>query len=161
MECDWKGHVSTPWSFFKGWDYLLFLFHSPSFCLGCDGWSSSSTLNTMRFRNGRVGEVREVGSLMVLWSSFVMTVLGCLHENTELSILCKYSVLQFLQLYAILQCTWANTKVLDFNKWSVNGKRLKVETLESKVGMCPMYVHLLPVFPSVIGWAYGICLNAS
>lgn len=70
----------------------------------------------MRFCNGKVGEVGEVGSLMVPWSSFVMIVLGCLHENKEPSILCKYSVLRFLQLYAVLQCTWANTKVLDFNK---------------------------------------------
>lgn len=61
------------------------------------------------------GEVGEMGSFMVPWCSCVMTVLGCLHENKELSI-CKYSVLRFLQLYAILQYTWANTRVLDFNK---------------------------------------------
>ena len=56
---------------------------------------------TTRFSDGKVVRCNKRGPPGSI-ALTCMTVLGCLHENQQLSISCKYSGLGVLQLYAIL-----------------------------------------------------------
>lgn len=119
MRCEWKWNVQTPECFFKGKGHLLLPFRSFSVLSGMWWLETQFHLLHHEVERRQRGEVGKVGS------TWVQVIVGFLTHNKCISFYLRYYLGGHcnLHLYAILQDTWDNMKLLDFNERSIDGKR--------------------------------------